>query len=366
MSDSTRRRFTGSLLISSPVAAAVAAEQKAGVVRMPRKLRLGLIGDEGHPTEVTGPLNRLPDVELVSFAHADAAALARFRTPRGRAAPARYADYRRMLDAEKLDLVAVCNSNGDRGAAVLAVLERNLNVIAEKPLSIERAEYQRIRNALGARPNIKLGMLLPMRYEPHYQALRAIVASGAIGEVCQMDAQKSYKAGSRAEWFKKRASYGGTIAWIGIHMIDLMRYASGRDFRRTFGFQARLGAGGANGDMETTTSSVFVLDNGGTASLHMDYFRPETAPTHGDDRLRIAGSLGVAEYQASTGVTLLAAGRQPESIRDLPPQGSVFVDYLEWAYNGKPATLSANDIWRANEVTLAARDAAEQGRILDC
>ena len=36
-----------------------------------------------------------------------------------------YTDYRRMLDAEKLDVAAVCNDNGERAAAIPLVWNGN-------------------------------------------------------------------------------------------------------------------------------------------------------------------------------------------------------------------------------------------------
>jgi hypothetical protein len=92
----------------------------------------------------------------------------------------------------------------------------------------------------------------------------------------------------------------------------------------------------------------------------MDYLRPETAPTHGDDRLRLAGTKGVVEYQAATGVTLVTDRQEPVTVRDLPPQRSLFLNFLDHVYNGKPTGLSMADIWRANEIVLAAREAAER------
>src|SRR5439155_548896 len=40
------------------------------------------------------------------------------------------------------------------------------------------------------------------------------------------------------------------------------------------------------------------LDRGGTGIVHADYFRPEKTPTHGDDRLRVAGTKGIVEVRA--------------------------------------------------------------------
>jgi predicted dehydrogenase len=265
-----------------------------------------------------------------------------------------------MLDRERFDVVAVCNSNGERAAAIRTCLERKIHVVAEKPLAIEMADLARVKEAVAA-SGVHLTMLLPMRFDPMYLALRQVVESGAIGEVAQITAQKSYRAGWRPEWYKRRATYGGTIPWIGIHMIDLMRWTSGREFAEAVSFQSSIGFPDL-GEMENVTGSLFRLDNGGVATLHMDYLRPATAPTHGDDRLRLAGTKGVAEYQASTGVTLLAAAHPPRVISDLPPQRSLFIEFLESVYLGRPPSLTLADIYRVNEIALLARESAERRR----
>src|SRR3954469_10897388 len=110
-------------------------------------------------------------------------------------------------------------------------------------------------------------------------------------------------------------------------MIDLMRYTSGREFKEAVGMQTHIGFPDL-GEMENVTASIFKLDNGGIANLRMDYLRAASAATHGDDRLRLAGTKGVAEYQASTGVTLMTADEKPHVIEKLPAQQSVFLDFL--------------------------------------
>ena len=69
---------------------------------------------------------------------------------------------------------------------------------------------------------------------------------------------------------KSKRPTGSTILWIGIHMIDLMLFASGRKYTHATSFMGRTGFPNL-GDMETTTAPSFRLDNGGTATLHMDY-----------------------------------------------------------------------------------------------
>lgn len=344
------------VLLAGAAAAAYAAEP--ATVRLPRRLRMAIIGFDGHVGEITEHLRSLPDIEAAAISDADPKAMERGARNPLLASAKRYGNYMEMLDSEKLDLVAVCNNNGERAAAILACAERKLNVIAEKPLAVLRADFQAVRRAI-EKNKIALGMLLPMRFDPPYLALKKIVEEGTIGEVAQIDAQKSYQSGDRAGWYLRRKTYGGTIAWIGIHMIDLMRWASGRDMVETAGFQGHVAFPNLQ-EMENVTTSIFRLDNGGTATLRMDYLRPGTAGTHGDDRLRLAGTKGVAEYMAATGVTLLAEGAKPRVLTDLPPKGSVFLDYLQATYNGKAPALSVPEIWRVNEITLAAQEAADR------
>jgi predicted dehydrogenase len=194
--------------------------------------------------------------------------------------------------------------------------------------------------------------------------MRSIVRSGEIGEVVMLAAQKSYKLGTRPDWMKNRASYGGTIPYIGIHMVDLMLYVGGHDFKSAAAFQSRVGSP-EMGDMENNAVVVFQLDNGGSASLRLDYLRPPTAPSHGDDRLRIAGTQGIVEYQDATELTLMTSKHGPRPVTaDLPPTRPLFVDFLESLYGRTTHALSLDEIYRVNEIVLKAREAAETSRVV--
>jgi predicted dehydrogenase len=349
-------------LIAGAAIATASAQESSGVVRLPRKIRVALLGLDGHTGEILSPLGQLPDVEVVAVSDSDPQKMARVaRNPRV-ASARKYTDYEQMLAREELDVVGVCNNNGERAAGIIACAKRKLHVVAEKPLAIQRDDLERIKQTV-AQNGIRLSMLLPMRFSPSYLALRRIVESGEIGEVAQIGGQKSYVLGERPDWIRHYSTYGGTIPWVGIHMVDLMRWSSGREFVEAASFQSHIGFPEA-GDMETTAATLFRLDNKGVGTLRMDYLRPPTAPSHGDDRLRLAGTKGVAEYQPSSGVTLMTADRKPEVVRDLPQGRSLFVDFLESVYNGKPPGLSLSDIYRVTEIVLVARESAEKHQIL--
>jgi predicted dehydrogenase len=344
----------------SLLAAGAALAGAAEVVKLPSRVRLAIDGFDGHAGEITGPLPQLPDIEVVAICDGNPQALARAaRNPR-LAGAKQYSNYRDLLASERPDVVAVCNNNAERAGAVLAAIDRGLHVIAEKPLAISRTDYNRIKTAV-QKKDISLGLLLPMRYDSHYIALKQVVDSGVLGEIVQLSSQKSYKASGSPPWRRNRSTYGSTILWIGIHMIDLMRWASGREFVDATSWQRRVGMPELK-DQENVSASVFQLDNGGLAILRMDYLRPDTAPSHGDDRLRIAGTKGVAEYMAATGVTVLTTTEKPRVISELPPRGSLFADYLKATYLGAKPTITQSDIWKVNEITLAAHESAEKGQ----
>lgn len=324
-------------------------------VRLPKKIRVGILGFEGHTAEIFDPLKRLPDVEIVAYWDSTGKKQAKLASAK------QYSDWREMLDRESLDVVSVTNNNGERAQAIVEAAKRKINVVAEKPLAIDKAGLEAVRTEV-ERNKISLGMMLPLRYEPQFLAMKKVVSEGLVGEILQIAGQKSYKLGNRAPWFRASSTYGGSITWVGIHMLDLMRWASGREFVSVAGFETRKKHN--VGDMEIATASVFQLDNAGLATLRVDYLRPETAQTHGDDRLRLAGTKGIVEYQASTGVTLMTVDAPPKVIKDLPPEQSLFIDYLNATYNGKAPTLPLSDIYRICEVTLAAEEAANNGTIV--
>jgi predicted dehydrogenase len=325
-------------------------------LRLPRKIRVGLAGMEGHTGEILTPMKSVPDLELVCVSDPNAKLLEKF--PAG---VRRYADYRQMLEKEKLDILAVCGPNHTRSEIILAGVSRKLHIAAEKPLAIDVAALHSIRDALRAN-SVQLTMLLPMRFYPHYMAMKQLAASGQLGEIAQVEGQKSYKLGERASWMKQRQTFGGSIPYVGVHMVDLMRFTTGREMVEASSFQSHIGYPDY-GQMENTTGTVFRLDNGGVGLLHIDFLRPQTAPTHGDDRLRLVGTKGIAEYQGATGLTVITAAGPPRVVTPAGEPHSVFLDFLDSVYNGKPSGLPWSDIYRVNEIVLAARDAAEKHRI---
>ena len=204
--------------------------------------------------------------------------------------------------------------------------------------------------------------MMNMRCFPPYRAARKAVQDGLIGEPILLTSQKSYRFGAARPWFyKDLKTYGGTIPWAGIHCVDYMRWVSGRKYVQVSAWHGNKDHPDYPG-FQDHAGVLFQLDNGGTAMTNLDYLRPETAPTHGDDRLRIAGSEGVLEVLGAEGrVALISAADGPREL-ELPEKVDFFADFLAELAGEGEHLISQEDAFRLTEVCLNARDAAETGK----
>src|SRR5215471_6698195 len=102
-------------------------------------MRLGLIGSTGHWHTYALALGRVPGLALVAVAAAgpEETAGAFDHAPGLTVDTRRYDDARKMLEAERLDVVQVCGRNDRIPAWARACLERGIPVMAEKPLAMD-------------------------------------------------------------------------------------------------------------------------------------------------------------------------------------------------------------------------------------
>ncbi len=323
-------------------------------------LRVGLAGSQGHVGVVLKSVCRLEDVELVAVADEDEQRALACRGWDGAHDARTYSDYREMLAAEGLDIVAEAGRDNQRAEVVQDALRAGAAVLCEKPLAMDLEQLAAVREAAEESGRL-LSMLLTMRFEPAYRALQEVVQGGRIGEVCLATAQKSYRLGNRPAWQRSRATFSGIIPFIGIHALDLIRWTSGREFTEAMAYQANV-AHAEMGDLEDTASVIARLDNGGSATVRLDYCRPESAPTHGDDRVRLAGSRGVAE--ALFGGQQVSLITEPGGVQavDLPPAPDQFANFVAAVKGEAQCEVPMADCVRMTEIALKARESAETGQ----
>lgn len=271
-----------------------------------------------------------------------------------------------MLDTFKPDMVNVGVRYGHNGAYIADCLERDIPTCSDKPIASTWAQLQRLRT-LTANPAQHPARILvsefPYRCKAAFAAARQAIAQGDIGEVVLATAQKSYRFGTRTPWYANRSDYGSTILWVASHAIDYLHFVTGLRYTSVSGLAANISRQADYGSMEEYTINTFTLENGAGAVVHADYNRPASAPTHGDDRLRIVGSKGQIEIRNE--ICELITNDQPpkditESVVDLLPGVEMFhaLSGKANAYYGTQASL------QMAAVLLTARDATDARQTL--
>ena len=133
----------------------------------------------------------------------------------------------------------------------------------------------------------------------------------------------------------------------GYHAIDWIYHFTGKRFlsvsTRVFGR-----------DPEMAALCQFEMEDGLIGGMNLDFYRPQAAPTHGDDRIRCVGTEGVLEVRDGEILLINAEGKQTLRPTDAPELLETFLDGGE--------SISPDELFYLTRVAIIARDAAEQGK----
>lgn len=344
------------------------AAERRGLPAAGEPLRVGLIGSQGHFTYVLSGIPKVAGCTLAGVARAypgepieDLRKKWKVWTDETRL----YDDYRKMLDEVQPHIVGVCMPFPHNAATSIEAVRRGVHVIGEKPLATELEDLQRLREARDA-AGVGVTAMLTMRLWPTFVGARKAVQDGVIGEPSLMFSQKSYKFKTRPDYYRQRETYGGTIPWIAIHAVDFMRYVSGLEYVNVTGRHANKAQKTYPG-CEDCGALLFEMNNGGQAVLTFDYLRPVTAKSHGDDRLRIVGTKGVIDIQHAATVTaeLTTMDAGPCELPRPKEERNLLVDFVEALRGIRPHIMAPDEPFRATEVCIKARMAADTHKTIE-
>jgi predicted dehydrogenase len=328
-------------------------------------MRLGLIGATGHWRTYASALKTISGLTLVAVAPAgpEETTGAFDHAPGLTLDTRRYDDARKMLETERLDVVQVCGRCDRVPAWSLVCLERGLPVMAEKPLAMDLPTLEGLFHA-ATKTSAALVHMHTMRGDPELAAVRQAVRAGDIGDPLLSFSQKTYKFGkTRPDFYRTRTTFPGLAPWVGIHAFDWLHWILGDVFTEVQGREAT----NAYPDFPACAShAAFLLTmrGGGISTVTLDYLRPAAAPTHGDERLRIAGSRGVIETAlVEKKVTLITSNNPPRSL-PTTPQADIFTQFARSLRGEAPPPLTLHEACRITEIAIKAQHAADTGRVV--
>ncbi|MBT5095896.1 MAG: Gfo/Idh/MocA family oxidoreductase, partial [Halobacteriovoraceae bacterium] len=137
-------------------------------------------------------------------------------------------EFENYITQNKIDYLTICSPNYKHKEHILMGLRAGANIICEKPLVLELADLEEIRQAEKASGKT-VATILQLRVHPSIRALRDEVLAADPGKKYQVDL--SYIT-SRGPWFHKSwkgdvAKSGGLPTNIGVHFFDMLSWLFG-------------------------------------------------------------------------------------------------------------------------------------------
>lgn len=310
-----------------------------------------------HAFAYAGIVNALPNAKLAAVWDDDPkrgrAAAKQFRTT--------FVSGRDAFLASGLDGVIVCSENIKHRPMVEAAAATGKWILCEKPIAtrVEDAEAMiRVCDDAG----VGLGIAFPCRFVTPIVEARNRFAQGALGTLyaaaCTNNGQ--FPGG----WFADPdLSGGGAVMDHTVHVADVMRWLTGKEFRRVYCACGNLLREGIPTD--DVGSLQLEMDGGVIVSHVASWNRPETFPTWGDVTLELVGSKGVLRVDAfkqKIDVYSDAAVKAEWAFWGDDANAALIRDFVESVHERRPPAASGEDGLRALEVTLAAYRSSESGK----
>ena len=161
-----------------------------------------------------------------------------------------------------VDIVAIGDKYGRRGAAVIKALRAGKHVIVDKPLCTSIDELSEIIT-LSREKDLKVGCMFELRGTGGAYTLGEILRTERYGALknIMFTGNHSVDYAHRPSWYFDEGMHGGTINDIAIHAVDIITYLTGLKFTKING--ARTWNAFADKTPDFMDSAVFMAELAG-------------------------------------------------------------------------------------------------------
>jgi UDP-N-acetylglucosamine 3-dehydrogenase len=139
-----------------------------------------------------------------------------------------FATAQEMLAATELDAISICTPPATHAEIAEAALAHGVAVLCEKPLAPTVTACEAMV-AAAARADRLLTVGFCHRFQPHIEALHALIEDGALGTVLMFRNRfAGYLANVEQTWFARpELAGGGVMLDTCVHAVDLFRHLVG-------------------------------------------------------------------------------------------------------------------------------------------
>jgi predicted dehydrogenase len=195
-----------------------------------------------------------------------------------------------MIASGEVDAVLIATPHYSHTTLGIAAFDAGLHVIVEKPISVHKADCERLIAAHQAKSNLVFGAMFQLRTEPRYKKLKQLIDEGELGQIVRVNwiitdwfrTEAYYASGGwRATW---KGEGGGALLNQCPHQLDLLQWLVGMPTCiRAFCQFGRY----HNIEVEDNVTVFMEYPDGGTG-----VFITSTGEAPGTNRFEIAGERG--------------------------------------------------------------------------
>lgn len=211
--------------------------------------------------------------------------------------PAVYADYQEMLGKEKPDMVTIATPDHLHREIALDCLAADAHVLVEKPMDVTVEGGRAMVETARAKGRL-LQVDFHKRYDPYHRELAASVAAGKLGRVEYGYAHMEDRIEVPRDWFPKWAPKSSPIWFLGVHMIDLIRWIVQSECVEVYatGTKEKLASLGV--DVYDSIQAALLFQNGASFTVQSSWILPDNFEAIVDQGIRVVGSEGMAEVDS--------------------------------------------------------------------
>jgi len=205
-----------------------------------------------------------------------------------------YTDSQTLLEDHICDAVLIATPHYDHTTIGIAALEEGYHVLVEKPISVHKADCERLiaahERAAHKDKNLVFAAMFNQRTDPHYQKIKQLVEAGELGRFLRISwiitdwfrTENYYASGGwRATW---AGEGGGVLLNQCPHNLDLLQWICGIPTR----VQGFCCIGKRHGiEVEDEVTAYLEFPDGCTG-----VFVTSTGEAPGTNRFEIAGDRG--------------------------------------------------------------------------
>ena len=139
-----------------------------------------------------------------------------------------YTNAMEMLDKEELDIVDICLPTYLHAEYSIMAMERGINVLCEKPVSLSKSDIQRVYES-AEKNNVFFMVAHVLRFWNEYEILYSLVKNNTYGKVLSgtMFRLSQFPGWSWEDWMKDEKRSGLVPFDLHIHDLDFLVYMFG-------------------------------------------------------------------------------------------------------------------------------------------